>query len=329
MELAPTPRDVIHREGTARLYRFRPEGQGAAPGRAPVLLVPSLINRWFVLDLRRGASLAAALVARGFDTYCLDWGTPEDEDRYLTWADVLARLRRAANAVRKSCGAKKIGLLGYCMGGTLSGIHTALEPESVAALVNLAGPFDFSHGGFLREVVDARWFDPHAIAEAGNLPAMQMQAGFVALRPTAHLAKWVGMVDRCVDEPSREAFLALEAWAGDNIPFPGAAYATYIGELYQENRLVQGKHWVAGRRVDLAAIRCPVLTVVTDRDTICPPAAAEALNKLSSSDDRETLTVHGGHVGAVVGGKAPTKLYPALADWLERRLDPSTARLAS
>jgi polyhydroxyalkanoate synthase len=324
--LAPTPRDTIHREGTARLYRFRPANEaGRAPGRAPILLVPSLINRWFVLDLRRGASLAAALVARGFDTYCLDWGVPEDEDRYLTWADVLARLRRAANAVRRSCGATKIGVLGYCIGGTLTGIHAALEPQGIAAFVNLAGPFDFSRGGFLREMVDARWFDPDTIAAAGNLPALQMQSGFLTMRPTAQLSKWVNLIDRGWDPKARESFEALEAWAGDNIPFPGAAYATYIRELYQENQLVEGKHWVAGRRVDLASITCPVLTVVTDRDTICPPAAAEGLNVRCGAKDQEVITVQGGHVGAVIGGKAPAKLYPAISDWLEKRLATSVS----
>ena len=57
-----------------------------------MLLVPSLINRWYVLDLRPGARLAGALVDAGHDVFCLDWGVPEDEDRYLEWDDVVARL---------------------------------------------------------------------------------------------------------------------------------------------------------------------------------------------------------------------------------------------
>src|SRR5262245_37001554 len=135
MQLAPTPKDTLHRDGTAALYRFR--RQGPAEAGLPLLVVPSMINRWYVIDLRRGASLADALVRAGVDTFCLDWGTPEDEDRYLSWDDVLGRLARAARAVRRITGAPKVGLLGYCMGGTLAAIHAALEPEGVAALVNL------------------------------------------------------------------------------------------------------------------------------------------------------------------------------------------------
>src|SRR5262249_18711737 len=128
MRLAPTARDVIWADGTARLYRFRgpsgPSGVGA-----PVLLVPSLINRWDILDLRPGASLVEALLAAGLDTYCLDWGVPEDEDRYLGWDDVVARLGRALRFVQRNTRADALGLLGYCMGGTLAGIAAALAPE--------------------------------------------------------------------------------------------------------------------------------------------------------------------------------------------------------
>ena len=94
----PTPRDTLFREGTARLYRFRAaSGAPRAGAAAPLLLVPSLINRWYVLDLREGASMAGALVGAGIDTFCLDWGVPEDEDRYLDWGG-RARAARAGRA---------------------------------------------------------------------------------------------------------------------------------------------------------------------------------------------------------------------------------------
>ena len=172
-----TPADVVHSENKWRLLRYR----RAEPARfeTPVLLVPSLINRHYVLDLLPEKSFVEWLVARGHDVYCIDWGTPSAEDRYLTFDDVCDRyLGRALHQTGKA------HVLGYCMGATLAGIYAALEPAHVAALLNLAGPFDFAHGGFLRTMVDAKWFDVHAIAEAGNVAPMQMQSGFLALRPT-------------------------------------------------------------------------------------------------------------------------------------------------
>jgi polyhydroxyalkanoate synthase len=63
--------------------------------------VLSLINRWYVLDLRPGATLVEALVGAGHDVWLLGWGTPEAADRYLDWDAVLQRLGRAARRVQR------------------------------------------------------------------------------------------------------------------------------------------------------------------------------------------------------------------------------------
>jgi polyhydroxyalkanoate synthase len=318
--LALTPRDALLTDGTATLYRFRAAGVTPKAGQPPVLLIPSMINRWYVLDLRPGASVAEALVNAGLDVYLLDWGIPEDEDRYLSWDLVLGRLRRMVRFVRRHSGHEQIGILGYCMGATLTGIFTALEPAMIKSFVNLAGPFDFSHGGLLRTMVHPDWFDPQAITAPGNLSPKQMQDGFTALRPSAQLAKWINLADRGSDPEVRASFDALETWAGDNIPFPAAAYVTYIRDLYQGNQLVKKEHYALGRHVDLSAITCPVLTVATDRDSICPLPAARALNDHVGSADKELFVVPGGHVGAVVGSKAKKVLYPKLVEWFRRTL---------
>lgn len=314
-EIAATPKDTIFRDGTASLYRFRPRGEADAL-EVPFLLVPSMINRWYVLDLRPGASLAEAMVAHDIDTYLLDWGVPEDEDRYLDWESIVARLARMVRRVKRHTGADKVALLGYCMGGTLSSIYTALHPDEVAAFINLTGPIDFSQGGLLRTLVDERWFDPYDMTAPGNLSPGQMQEGFTALRPTGKLSKWVMYAERRKKPGFHQAFDALETWAGDNIPFPARAYQTYIDELYQQNLLYKGEHRVGGRLADLSNITCPVLSVVASRDNICPPNAATVLNDLVSSEDASVLTVKGGHVGAVVGSRAPKQLYPCVAEWL-------------
>ena len=140
--LAQTPRDEVFRDGTARLYRFRADAGVAPRGGLPVLLVPSLINRWYVLDLRPGSSVAEALAAAGLDVFCLDWGVPEDEDPS-------PRLGRGGRAPRPDgaphghasgeC-ARGRRLVGYCIGGTLSTIWTALEPKTRRRLGEPRGP---------------------------------------------------------------------------------------------------------------------------------------------------------------------------------------------
>jgi polyhydroxyalkanoate synthase len=324
--IAATPKDTIFRDGTASLYRFRPTPGGDADAtNIPFLLVPSMINKWYVLDLRPGFSMAESMVEHGIDAYLLDWGTPNDEDRYLNWELIIAKLARMVRRVKRHTGADKVALLGYCMGGTLSSIYTSLHQDDVAAFINLTAPIDFSKGGLLRTLVDEKWFDPYAMTAAGNLPAPQMESGFTSLRPTSKFSKWIMFADKRSKPGFVESFNALEQWAGDNIPFPAEAYQTYIHELYQQNLLYKGEHFVGGKRADLANITCPVLTVVASRDTICPAEAATAMNDLVSSEDQSVLTIGGGHVGAVVGSRAPKQLYPAVAEWLIERFGKDAA----
>lgn len=318
--LAQTPRDELPLEGGARLYHFGTGGaREAGKAGTPILLVPSLINRWYVLDLRPGASLVEALVGAGIDVWLLDWGVPEAEDRYLDWDAVLRRLGRATRRVLRETKQQKLVLFGYCMGGTLTAIHAAQNPSSLAGFVTLAAPIDFSAGGMLRTMVDPDWFDAEAIAEAGNVAPSQMQAGFTALRPTLDAAKLMSMPDLVVDQKARDGFLALEEWATDNIPFPAAAYRRYIREMYQENQLVAGTHRANGAPAKLSAITCPTLVITASRDAICPPPAANALLELVGSTDKSSLQVPGGHVGVCVGSRAAKEMYPGLVRWLKQR----------
>jgi polyhydroxyalkanoate synthase len=277
-----------------------------------------MLHQWYVLDLCEGASVAAALSKdTPWETFCFDWGVPEDEDRYVEWDDIVGRLERAIRFVQRSTGASKVALVGYSMGATLSAIYAALRPRNVAALVNIAGPIDFSEAGKLGVMVDPRWFDAAAISSAGNISALQMQSGFMALKPMEAFSRWKRAAEiPHTDTAAKNASTALETWAADTIPFPAAAYVTYIQELYQQNRLVRGEHFVRGERVDLGQITCPHLTVVADRDGVCPEASTTALGKHTQSTVKDVLTVPGGHVGAVTGPTAERALYPKLVAWL-------------
>src|SRR4051794_31656104 len=97
---APTPKDTLFRDGRGSVFRFRAPASGETT-HVPVLLVPSMLHQWYVLDLCEGGSVAAALSnGTPWETYCFDWGVPEDEDRYVEWDDVLARLERAVRFVQ-------------------------------------------------------------------------------------------------------------------------------------------------------------------------------------------------------------------------------------
>jgi polyhydroxyalkanoate synthase len=310
-----TPADIVHAENKWKLLRYR---RSTPPTfRTPVLFVPSLINRHYVLDLLPGKSFAEWLVARGHDVYCIDWGTPGAEDRYLTFDDVCDGY--LGRAIRKT-GAPKAHVLGYCMGGSLAAIHAAAHPESLASLVALAAPVRFADAGLLGLWTQSELFEPRALVEAlGNVPWQLLQSSFHMLRPTLNLAKAVHMIDRAWDDEFLDGFLALETWGSDNVSFPGEVWRTWVEDLYRGDAFVRGTFALSGKPARIENVDCPLLVVTFEHDTIVPRPSAAPLFELASSRDKQVLHLPGGHVGAVVSRGASKKLWPALGDFWAKR----------
>jgi polyhydroxyalkanoate synthase len=320
-----TPCEVVHRENKWRLLRYhaRPEGLALS---TPVVLVPSLINRHYVLDLMPGRSFVEYLVAQGHDVYTLDWGTPGDEDRYLSFDEITDRyLGRAFRVAARASASGRVHVLGYCLGGTLAAIHAAVHPERIASLTLLAAPVDFHDGGLLSQWTRTSTFDVRALVRGmGNVPWQLMQSAFQLLKPTLPVTKAVGLIERAWDDEFLDGFLAIERWGNDNVGFPGAAYQRYVECLYRDNALVRGTMTLRGRPARLQSITCPVLAVTFLDDHIVPSASAVAVTDLVSSADTTHLELRGGHVGAVVSRKAATTLWPQLSEFWGAR-EPSVA----
>jgi len=311
-----TPHEVAWTENKWRLLRFAPRERHH---RTPVLLVPSLINRWYVLDLGPGRSFIEWLVAQGHEVLCIDWGTPGGEDRYLTWDDIGGRyLGRAVRIAARETG--QTHLLGYCLGGTITAAYAAAFPEGIATLTALAAPVDFEHAGMMSAWTRTPTFDVRALIEAfGNVPWPLMQASFQMLKPTLGAAKLIALLDRAWDDEFLDGFLATERWGNDNVAFPGACYERYIEELYRGNRLIAGTFTVCGRPARLPELRCPLLAIAFAEDHIVPLPSARPLVELAGSRDKQLLVERGGHVGAVVSRKAAGRLWPALHTFWSQR----------
>ncbi len=286
-ETGQTPKEVIWTRNKARLYRYAPYKEKRYP--VPLLLVYALINRPYVLDLLPGNSLIEYLVEQGFDVYLLDWGVPGDEDRHLTFDDyVLDYIPRAVKKVLRTSHAETFSLLGYCMGGTMTAMYTALsshmEPKN---LILVTCPIDFApeHLGLYALWTNERYFD----------------------------------ADRIMQDKSLDTWLAMNKWVNDSIPFAGDAFRQWIHDFYQHNKLIKGEITLRGQRVDLSKITCSLLNIAGKRDHICTFPQTEAIMHLVGSKDKEFIVRDAGHVGLVTGSEARTELWPALRTWLEQR----------
>lgn len=319
--IAPTPHDVVYQANRIRVLRYRlPPGTSRRAG-APLVMVPSLINRYYILDLMPGRSLVEYLTAEGHDVYMIDWGRPGPEDRFTSLDEYLAgHLDRAVRRAAQLAGTRRASLLGYCMGGTFAAIYAALRPERVQTLVALAAPVDFSQAGLLGLWSGARYLDADRLVDSlGNIPWPLLQATFHMLVPTLTAQKLLYLYDKVGDAGFADNFLSLETWGNDNVSFPGECFRRYIKDLYQQNLLCQGGLHIAGTTIELSRIRCPVLNVVAQGDHIVPEPCATPLTTLAGSSDSALWRRPGGHIGAIVSRTASRELWPALGAWLGDR----------
>ncbi len=328
IETGRTPREVVWEKGKARLYRYGTDDEKRFA--VPVLLVYALILRPYVLDLVPGNSLVEYLVDEGFDVYLLDWGVPDGEDSDLSFENyVLDYMPEAVERVLATSGAGGLTLFGYCQGGTMSVIYSALSPGAPPAnLVLLATPTDFAPDdpgllGLWTYWSRQGYFDPNLlIGPSGNVPADEAHR-FVEGAAGAPLGGYLGGYANPWSILARgrptKSFLAVSKWVDDGVPFPGAAFRQWVRDFYQQNRLVAGELELRGHRVDMSEISCPVLNIAGRKDYICPESQARATMDLLASEDKEFLVLDAGHVGLMCSPMAREELWPRVRDWLEPR----------
>ncbi|NJC10052.1 alpha/beta fold hydrolase [Polymorphobacter fuscus] len=268
----------------------------------PVVIVPSLINPPDILDLAPGNSLTDALAMAGLRPLVVDWGEPEG----LGLADTVA-LRLVPLVA--GLGAP-VALAGYCLGGTLAIAAATLLGPRVDRLALLATPWHF--GGYdapARDGLAAWWRGAEPLAEQfGAVPMDLLQPAFWSLDPAGLAAKYEAFAASDADP---RAFVQLEDWANGGVPLSITATRDLAETLFAADASGRGDWTIAGTRIDIAHLACPVLDILAGHDHIVPPATA-----LTSDGPGTALRLDAGHVGMVVSRRAPALLWAPLATWL-------------
>jgi polyhydroxyalkanoate synthase len=317
--LGVTPRRTLHAQGTLKLHHYLPQADEVY--RVPVLIVTSLVNQPYILDLVPGQSLVEFLLKRGYDVYLIEWGRPRREHRGLTLEDhVLDRLPRCVERVLDHSGQSEVSLLGYCIGGLLSVLYAALHPQApVRNLVCMAAPVNSDGLESLKAWMGEGFDEEALLAQHGNVPGDWVQNALRALRPFGKLAGSMALLNQ-IDQPEVvRSHLRMGRWETDNLPFPGGVFRQMVRDFLRGNRLVQGSWEIGGRRVDLGTLRAPLLHLLAQDDHITPYASSRDLVRLAGSADKQEIVLKGGHVGLVAGRGAELRMWPALDGWLAPR----------
>jgi len=312
---APDP-PALWREGSSRLLDYGGDGP-------PLLVVPSLVNRPYVLDLLPEHSMLRWLAAQGQRVLLLDWGAPEEAERGFTLTDYVAgRLERVLEApALRALG--QPALLGYCMGGLLALAAALRRPHRLRGLALLATPWDFhaedaatGQGALARaQALAALLPGLEPVLQArGALPVDILQTLFATLDPWGIAAKFRAFGGMDPASPRARLFVALEDWLNDGIPLAAPVAREALAGWYGRNEPGRGCWRVAGTVVEPAALAVPAFLAIPQGDRIVPPASAAALAARIPAARVEKVPA--GHIGMATGSRAEALLWRPLHRWL-------------
>ncbi|GEL20090.1 PHA/PHB synthase family protein [Pseudonocardia asaccharolytica] len=304
--LAATPAKVVYRNDLMELLQYEPQTEQVHS--APLLCSPPWINKYYIMDLAPDRSFIEWAVRHGRTVFAISYKNPSKEMAGTTMDDYLVRgPRQALDVVAEITGAEKIDIVGLCLGGALTAITAAYLTQSgddrIGTLTLLNTMLDYAQPGVLGAFTDRSTIDrlERRMQREGGLEGRSMAGTFDVLRANDLIFNYVVSNWLLGEDPP--AFDIL-AWNADSTRMPAAMHAFYLRHFYLENRLALGSLEIAGKKIDLRAIKAPTYVVSAINDHIVPWESAYKTVGLVSGPARFVLG-SGGHIAGIVSPPGP------------------------
>lgn len=292
-------------------------------GGKPVLVIPSLINRFHILDLLPNQSFLSYLGQCGFQPFVIDWGTPKPNTQIRNVEDCVERVLRPALSHITMNSRSPVSVLGYCMGGTLAVALAQFAPDQISRLGLIGTPWDFhAQKGVVQSIrreLDTNVADTIANSvnacgtSFGLIPADLFQLLFALLAPMQAVQKFSQFAD--TEQTSDEAvkFAAVEDWLAHGVPLQTDIALEIFREWYFQNVPAKDEWRIADTIVSPQQIACPTMVITGQRDHIVPPAMSAPLSDMIP--DCVDVSLDMGHVGMIVSRNAHAQVADRLCEF--------------
>lgn len=310
--------EVIAEAGSTQLLKYKALKKKSTT--LPMVFIPSFINRYYVLDLLPEKSLLQYYLQSGFDVYLLNWGEPEEEDKWLSLETFFqVHLDYLFSKMKTDAQTEKFHLLGQCLGGQIGLLFSLLKPNQVASLSLITTPVDFDHGGKLTDWARHNTLNLSQFIEArGNAPWLWMQLGFLGMKPVQMVMKYKKLFERRNDPQFMRNFLALETWSFDNINVRGQFFLTLIQEFYKNNAWLNAGFEFCGKKLKISDLQVPVSVLNAEDDHIVPLDATLHQDQVPQVKNYKRWDCRGGHIGALIGGYSQQTVWPQMVKWIKQ-----------
>jgi class II poly(R)-hydroxyalkanoic acid synthase len=308
-DLAVTPGGVVYACEQFELIQYRPVTE--AVHRYPLLIVPPMINKFYITDLAPGRSMAEYLVGQGHQVFVLSWRNPDARHRDWNLDTYGGAVLEALGAVRAITGAAKASVCALCSGGIVASMVAAhlavtgrLQGEMASLCLGVA-VLDQSRAGVAGAMIDEATASAAIAVSAarGYLDGRALAEVFAWLRPDDLI--WNYWVNNYLAGRPPPAFDILY-WNADTTRLPAALHRDFI-ELALSNALAKpGAASMLGSPVDLSKVDVDAYVIAGIADHLCPWQSCYRTTQLLGGPVTFVLSTSG-HIACMVNPPAHPK----------------------
>jgi polyhydroxyalkanoate synthase len=306
--VAVTPGVVVARSDVCELIQYQPVT--AIVHRLPLLIVPPMINKFYITDLAPERSMIEFLIGQGQQVFVISWRNPDRRHSHWDLDTYGGAVLDALATVRSIGKVSKASIMGLCAGGLITAMAAAHlsvtgRLNEIASICLGVTVLDQAHAGTAAALIDAPTATAAILASRsrGYLDGRTLAEVFAWLRPNDLI--WNYWVNNYLQGRPPPPFDILY-WNADTTRLPAALHREFI-ELALSNALTRpGEATMLGSPVDLSKVDTDSYVVAGVADHIVPWQSAYQSTQLLGGTARFVLSTSG-HIASMVNPPANLK----------------------
>jgi polyhydroxyalkanoate synthase len=267
--LAATPGQVVYQNEVLELIQYTPSTP--LVHERPIMFIPPVVNKYYLLDLAPGKSAVEYLVDNGFQVFMVSWRNPTRENRHWGLDEYVTALEEGVEAIQSITHNEEINLYAACTGAipmaALLGYLAATGKEYVKSATMVVAVLDSNEKQSL-----GLFASKEAILKAkmksrqkGVLDGDEMGKVFTWMRPNDLV--WNYWVNNYLMGKKPPAFDILY-WNNDSIRVTAKLHEQML-DVFSEDLLAKpGGLVVKGHPIDLKQVTCDIYMVGGETDHI-------------------------------------------------------------
>jgi polyhydroxyalkanoate synthase subunit PhaC len=315
-DLAVTPGSVVLRTDMFELIQYAPATERVY--QYPVVIVPPMINKFYITDLAPGRSMTEFLVSQGHQVFAISWRNPDARFRDWNLDSYGGAVIDALNAAITISNSARASICALCSGGIVSSMVAARlgatgQSDRLASLCLGVTVLDQARAGTAGAMIDERTAAAAISVSAarGYLDGRALAEVFAWLRPDDLI--WNYWVNNYLQGRQPPPFDILY-WNADTTRLPAGLHRDFI-RLALANALTKPDGaTMLGSPVDLSKVDTDAYVIAGVADHICPWQSCYQSTQLLGGQATFVLSTSG-HIASMVNPPGnPKATFKTAAD---------------